>query len=378
MPHIKQLIMAKTKYNLHLKGYVGGWDFDSDYVDFILNKNTDKEVSVLIDSLGGNLSTALSISSAFRWHGNVHAHFVGMNASAATVASMGAKHISMDRSAMYLVHQCSQAFFEWGSLNATDMQNLIDNLTKQKNDLDKIDANIAAIYANRCKKKSADLLALMKQGGWLSAQEALEWGFVDELTEFDDEQAPVITEAVVADCTAHGIPLPANFSDKTKADDISAFKRFMQSLSAAFHSNSKDNCNNNTEAFDVTDTNNANDINNSNNSSTLMNKTFKYICAILGCKALASGNDAFSLSSAQLDSIEDAIKKREESIDNLKKQVEDLTNANSSLLEKVNKLPADSTNNVVDNKSGTNSEKSDIERFYDTTNSAKALFDSLP
>lgn len=53
--------MAKTKYNLHLKGYVGGWDFDSDYVDFVLNKNTDKEVAVLIDSLGGQLNTALSI-----------------------------------------------------------------------------------------------------------------------------------------------------------------------------------------------------------------------------------------------------------------------------------------------------------------------------
>lgn len=47
--------MAKTKYNLHLKGYVGGWDFDSDYVDFVLNKNTDKEVAVLIDFLGGQL-----------------------------------------------------------------------------------------------------------------------------------------------------------------------------------------------------------------------------------------------------------------------------------------------------------------------------------
>ena len=88
--------MAKTKYNLHLKGYVGGWDFDSDYVDFVLNKNTDKEVAVLIDSLGGQLNTALSISSAFRRHGNVHVHFVGMNASAATIASMGAKRITMD------------------------------------------------------------------------------------------------------------------------------------------------------------------------------------------------------------------------------------------------------------------------------------------
>lgn len=161
--------MAKTKYNLHLKGYVGGWDFDSDYVDFVLNKNTDKEIAVLIDSLGGQLNTALSISSAFRRHGNVHVHFVGMNASAATIASMGAKRITMDRSAMYLVHQCSQSFFEWGSLNATDMQNLIDNLEKQKSDLDKLDANVAEMYAGRCKKKSADLLELMKMGGWLTA-----------------------------------------------------------------------------------------------------------------------------------------------------------------------------------------------------------------
>ena len=43
--------MANTKYHLHLKGYVGGYDFDSDYVDYILAKNPDTEVHVLIDSL---------------------------------------------------------------------------------------------------------------------------------------------------------------------------------------------------------------------------------------------------------------------------------------------------------------------------------------
>ena len=118
--------MAKTKYNLHLKGYVGGWDFDSDYVDFVLNKNTDKEVSVLIDSLGGQLNTALSISSAFRRHGNVLVHFVGMNASAAIIASMGAKRITIDRSAMYLVHQCSQGF--------AGKQRLIPYFNRQNND----------------------------------------------------------------------------------------------------------------------------------------------------------------------------------------------------------------------------------------------------
>lgn len=356
--------MAKTKYNLHLKGYVGGWDFDSDYVDFILNKNSDKEVSVLIDSLGGNLSTALSISSAFRRHGNVHAHFVGMNASAATVASMGAKHISMDRSAMYLVHQCSQAFFEWGSLNATDMQNLIDNLTKQKNDLDKIDANVAAIYANRCKKKSADLLDLMKKGGWLSAKEALEWGFVDELTEFEDEEAPVITEAVVADCNAHGIPLPKGVSSD---NDISAFRRFMQTITAAFHSQNKE------DKFSHND-------NNTNTQPKPMNKFYKHICAILNCECLASEEDRTSLSTAQLDCIEDAIKNKDQTVTDLKKQVEELTLANKELKEKVDKLPADTTHNVVDDKKDSNpsAEKSDMQKFIDTGNSAQALFDSLP
>ena len=85
-----------TDYQLHLKGFVGGYDFDADYVDYILNKNKDSEVHVLIDSLGGRSNTALSIFSAFKRHGNVNVHFVGMNASAATIASHGAKHITMD------------------------------------------------------------------------------------------------------------------------------------------------------------------------------------------------------------------------------------------------------------------------------------------
>ena len=88
--------MAKQSYNLHLKGYVGDWDFDADYVDYVLAKNADSEVNVLIDSLGGSLATALSIVAAFRNHGNVDVHFVGMSASAATLASLRAKHISID------------------------------------------------------------------------------------------------------------------------------------------------------------------------------------------------------------------------------------------------------------------------------------------
>ena len=71
--------MSKTTYNIQLKGFVGGADFDRNYVDSVLAKNVGKEVNVLIDSLGGNLATALSIAAAFKNHGKVNVHFVGIN-----------------------------------------------------------------------------------------------------------------------------------------------------------------------------------------------------------------------------------------------------------------------------------------------------------
>ena len=194
---------------MHLRGYVGGWDFDAEYVDYILNKYKDQPVNVLIDSLGGELATALSIVASFRRHGNVHVHFVGMNASAATIASMGAKSITMDSSAMYLVHKCSVDFFKWAEANSDKLAEIIKEAEQKKTDLEKMDLNVAQLYASKCKKKTEDLLALMKKGGWLTAQEAMEYGFVDEITSFDEDEAPIITDSIAADMMASGIPVPA-------------------------------------------------------------------------------------------------------------------------------------------------------------------------
>ena len=225
--------MSKQNYNLHLKGYVGGWDFDADYVDYVLGKNTDKEVHVLIDSLGGSLATALSIVAAFRNHANVHVHYVGMNASAATIASLGAKHVSIDASAMYLVHKCSMEFFQWASANSDKLQSIIEQAEQMKSDLEKMDANVAQMYAAKCKRKPEDLLALMKKGGWLTAKEALDWGFVDEVTDYEDDAAPVITDLIAADMSAAGIPVPSSHLAKEQ----SAVARFFDSLTNFFKNN---------------------------------------------------------------------------------------------------------------------------------------------
>ena len=49
-----------TDYQLNLKGFVGGNDFDANYVDYILSKHEGKDVHVLIDSLGGRSNSKMS------------------------------------------------------------------------------------------------------------------------------------------------------------------------------------------------------------------------------------------------------------------------------------------------------------------------------
>ena len=100
-----------------------------------------------------------------------------------------------------------------------------------KSNLEKMDANVAQMYASKCQKSQEDLLALMKKGGWLTANEAKEWGFVDEITHYEEDAAPVITDSIAADMAATGIPVPAGF---TQGQSSSLFARFIDALTNFF------------------------------------------------------------------------------------------------------------------------------------------------
>ena len=369
-----------TNYQLHLKGFVGGYDFDADYVDYVLSKNAGKEVHVLIDSLGGKSNTALSIFSAFKRHGNVNVHFVGMNASAATIASLGAKHITMDSSAMYLVHKCSIGFFEWGQMNSDDLQALIDGIEQQKADLDKLDANIAQMYATRCKKEPSELLDLMKSGGWLTAKEALAWGFVDELTDYEDETAPVLTDTVANAMASAGIPIPD--LPQMATPEKSAVARFFDSLTAFFTGAQRNPI--------------ANEQTTNTPKTTQMKKILTSICAILACEHVLSENGKVTLDDAQLDSLETAISADKQTIQTLQGQVEALTTekqtlasekqtleaANQQLSAEVATLkqkPADTSSHVVnDQHQEQHHDKTDAQLYIETRNAARGLFNEIP
>lgn len=357
--------MAKKNYQLHLKGYVGGWDFDADYVDYILSKNADSHVDVLIDSTGGYVGTALSVAAAFRRHGDVSVHFVGLNASAATIASLGAKHISIDKAAMYLVHKCSTTFFKWASLNSDQYAELIKDMEKTMEDLDKFDQNAARQYASRCKRKPEDMLALMAKGGWLTAQEALEWGFVDEITDLEeDENTLQVTEALVEAMASNGMPLPQNFQI-TKENKNSAFNSFLKMLSSAFRSKEDNNTGNPTNAHD-------------NNNVSM--KKLALLCAVLAIEALKLENGKVDVTEEQLDKIEAALSDRDSKISDLTNQIEDQKKKISELEAKLDQKPGAETSQVTENSKGAkeeSDEKSDVEEYVEAYNNAKEFLKSI-
>lgn len=337
--------MSRTAYNITLKGYVGGTDFDRKTVDTTLAQNEGKRVNVLIDSLGGSLATGLSISAAFKNHGDVAVHFVGLNASAATIASLGAAHISIDTGAMYLVHKCSMAFFEWGSLNSDQFATLIADCEKIKADLDKLDLNVAQLYASRCKRKTEDLLALMKAGGWLTAKEALAWGFVDEITDLAEEPAPKLTDALASAMANAGMPIPNLPIAEVEKD--SSFARFLSALTSFFKPTT-------------------------NPITTAMKKTYTFLCAVLGIQSIELNDNKATLSDEDLAKIDAALKEKDDALAAKDRTIADLQ-------AKLDKTPAADTHAVVDDgkPSGKPEPKNDVELFVDTYNSARALYNEV-
>ena len=364
--------MKNTQYHLHLKGQVGGYDFDRNYVDYVLARNEGKPVHVLIDSLGGSVATALSIASAFKRHGDVTVHFVGMNASAATVASLGAKHISIDSSAMYLVHKCSMEFFEWGNLNADQLAQLVDQCEDAINDLNKLDNNIAAMYAAKTSKPKADLLNLMKEGGWLNAKEARDWGFVDEITELNEEK-PVLTDAVASAMAAAGMPIP-NVPTESKE---TAFARFLASIASLFKTVKADAVVETAAEEPVVPVNEENEtpqtvestdsINNQTKEPvTVMNRSYELLGKLLQVEGFAVGENGVTLTEAQMQAIEDALAARDRQNADLTAQVEALQ-AN----------PAEDSHAVIDDNSK-HEPQTPFDEFVQTVNDAKRLHALVP
>jgi ATP-dependent protease ClpP protease subunit len=209
--------------------YIGRWGYSKELLRFDLQDTQKDGVVLEISSLGGSAYDAIDMHNQIAQHGNVHVVYTGPSASAATIIGMGAQKISIIDNNFMLVHKVMAVVDNYGAFNEDDLDALIEDLKTLKTENQKFDLAIARIYSKRSGKSIEDTLALMKLNTWLSAEEAIESGLVDEVIA-PDAKYNFVSErmvAMVASCELP--PLPKN-AKSNQNHDMVKFERLNQVL----------------------------------------------------------------------------------------------------------------------------------------------------
>lgn len=202
-------------FQIDIDGQIGQYGYSKQYVRQILAQYKGQPVNVRVNSLGGSLDDALDIAARFNEHGDVTVYMFGYCASAATVLALGAKKTVIDENAFYLVHKVMNWVDIWDTLNADQLQDLIDELEKNKRDNEKMDLVLAKMYAKKSGHTANEIMAVLKEAAWLTADEAKNWGFVDEIgTGLQYKPAGIENKL-----NAFGLPLPKPRENKLSAID---------------------------------------------------------------------------------------------------------------------------------------------------------------
>jgi ATP-dependent Clp protease protease subunit len=137
-----------------------------------LNALDVSEIALHINSSGGSVFDGQAMYSALRRHrAEITTYIDGLAASIASVVALAGDYLVMPSNAMMMIHD------PWGMVMgfASDMRSMADTL-------DKVRDTILNVYEEHSTKTREDLSAAMAAETWLTAEDALEFGFIDEVT----------------------------------------------------------------------------------------------------------------------------------------------------------------------------------------------------
>ena len=148
-------------------------------VNEVLNfDDPDNDVEVNIASNGGDVFAASEIYTLLKgYQGQVVVNIQGLAASAASVIAMAGIQVNISPTAQIMIHKA------W-SQNVGNA----DDLTHEADILNGIDKSIAAAYQAKTGMNEEDVLDLMGNETWLTAQQAVDKGFADEIMFVDDKK----------------------------------------------------------------------------------------------------------------------------------------------------------------------------------------------
>lgn len=143
-----------------------------------------EDVTIHINSSGGSVFDANTMAEALRgYKGHTTASIEGLAASAASYFALTADDVVINPSALMMIHNP----WDFAVGDAEDMR-------KKADMLDKARSTISAQYARKTGRTVDEIEGLMDAETWFTAQEAVEFGLVDRMSDSEPIAACVKTE----------------------------------------------------------------------------------------------------------------------------------------------------------------------------------------
>ncbi len=153
-----------------------------------LNETNAKTINVHINSLGGDTFTGVAIYNLLKAKSKtakIITYVDAIAASAASIIAMAGDKIIMPSNTLMMIHNCWTLSI--GNAN---------ELRKTASDMDKIMDAVIQCYLSKIKITEEELRALLDDETYLTAQEALEKGFCDEVLELKEDEKGIHQNAL--------------------------------------------------------------------------------------------------------------------------------------------------------------------------------------
>lgn len=181
------------------------------FKDELYAKGKNGPVTLKINSPGGEVFAAATIRNIIRdYPGKVTADIIGLAASAATVVVSAADLVKMRDTAMFMIHDPSTV--AWGTLE--DMRQVVTVLEQVKE-------TILNGYQARTGMERTKLSEMMRAETWMTAQEAQDFGFVDEVVKDapKEQKLPKGVKAAFLNCLDGYRNMPEAVIEQMAKDD---------------------------------------------------------------------------------------------------------------------------------------------------------------
>lgn len=140
------------------------------------------EVEVNINSNGGDVFAASEIYTLLSQHsGMVTVNIQGLAASAASVIAMAGDVVHISPTAQIMIHKA------W-----TIADGNADDMAHTSEFLDGIDDSIMNAYVAKTGLDKSELSNMMAKETWLTANQAVDYGFADDVMDFGRSKEPVL------------------------------------------------------------------------------------------------------------------------------------------------------------------------------------------